>query len=121
MNSSLSPNKKVVANGREFYIQVLRVKNGCFLIISEGEEIKLGSMALSVKVGDRANSTSIFPSRFGDIYSRVFAEFTSMIVKGIAVVSLYILTPIDSQIVKKLLNEVKEILKSIGPIKQDNL
>jgi len=112
LNSCLSSNKKVEAIGRRFDIQIFRAKNGCFLIISEGEEIKLGSMALSVKIGERANSTSIIPSKFGDIYSRVFAEVTSMIINGIAVASLYILTPLDPQIVKKLLNEVKDIFQS---------
>ena len=107
-------------NEKKFSFQVLRASNGCFLIISEGEETKLGSMAFSVKVGDRANSISIIPSKFGDIYSRLFAEVTSMIVNGISVVSLYIKAPIDTQIFKKLLNEIKDILKFERPINQDN-
>ena len=104
-------NKALVIDKRIFNIHMLRVENGCFLTVSEGEETKFGSMALSVKVGDRANSTTIIPSRFGDIYSRILAESISMMIDGIVIASLYTLSPIESQIVRRLLDEIKELCK----------
>ncbi|NWG08905.1 MAG: hypothetical protein HXX80_01090 [Nitrososphaerales archaeon] len=94
-----------------FNIHMLRAKNGCFLTVSEGEEAKFGSIALSVKVGDRANSTIIIPSRFGDIYSRILAESISVMIDGVVIASLHTLSPIEPQIVRRLLDEIKELCK----------
>jgi len=99
-------------DGRAFNIHIIRAKNGCFLMVSEGEEIKLGSIALSVKIGDRANSSIIVPSKFGDIYSRILSESVSMMINGIVIASLYSINPIDAQIVRKLLEEIKDLFKT---------
>ncbi|MGQ9468896.1 MAG: hypothetical protein ACUVTD_03600 [Nitrososphaerales archaeon] len=105
-------NKKLAVNGRAFDIHIVRAKNGCFLMISEGDEIKLGSMALSVKIGDRANSSIIIPSRFGDIYSRIISESVAMMINGIAIASLYSITPLDAQILRRILEEIKGLCKT---------
>ena len=105
-------NKRLILDGRVFNIHVIRAKNGCFLMVSEGEEIKLGSISLSVKIGDRANSSIIIPSKFGDIYSRILSESVSMMINGIVIASLYSINPIDAQIVRKLLEEIKDLFKT---------
>jgi len=110
--SNSFPNKRLVEDGRVFNINVIRAKNGCFLIVSEGEEIRLGSIALSVKIGDRANSSIIIPSKFGDVYSRIISESASIMIDGIVIASLYAITPIDAQIAIRLLNEIKELFKT---------
>jgi len=100
-----------MVDGRLFNIHIIRAKNGCFLMVSEGEEIKLGSIALSVKIGDRANSSIIIPSKFGDIYSRIISESASMMINGIAIASLYSINPMDAQIARRLLEETKDVFK----------
>lgn len=105
-------NKRLVFDERVLNIHIIRAKNGCFLIIYEGEEMKLGSIALSVKIGDRANSSIIIPSRFGDIYSRIISESASIMINGIVIASLYAITPIDAQIARRLLEEIKELFKT---------
>ena len=99
-------------DGRAFNIHIIRAKNGCFLMVSEGEEIKLGSIALSVKIGDRANSSIIIPSKFGDIYSRILSESVSIMINGIVIASLYSITPMDAQIARRLLEEIKDLCKT---------
>ncbi|MCP8308396.1 MAG: hypothetical protein H3Z54_06840 [archaeon] len=105
-------NKRLVTDGRLFNIHTIRAKNGCFLIVSEGEEMKLGSIALSVKIGDKANSSIIIPSKFGDIYSRIISESVSIIINGIVLASLYSITPIDAQIARRLLEEIRDLFKT---------
>lgn len=99
-------------DGRVFSIHITRAKNGCFLIISEGEEVKLGSVALSVKIGDKANSSTIIPSKFGDIYSRILSERLSIVINGVVITSLYSIDPIDTQIARRLLEEIKDLSKT---------
>jgi len=110
LNSFL--NKRLTENGRVFNIHIIRAKNGCFLIVYEGEEMKLGSIALSVKIGDRANSSIIIPSKFGDVYSRIISESASMMINGIVIASLYAINPIDAQIAVRLLEEIKDLCKT---------
>ena len=105
-------NKRLILDGRVFNIHIIRAKNGCFLMVSEGEEIKLGSIALSVKLGDRANSSIIIPSKFGDIYSRILSESVSIMINGIVIASLYSITPMDAQIARRLLEEIKDLCKT---------
>ncbi|MGB9659368.1 MAG: hypothetical protein ACPLY9_02425 [Nitrososphaerales archaeon] len=105
-------NKKIEADGRLFNIHMIRAKNGCFLIVCEGEEMKLGSMALSLKIDNRASSSIIIPSKFEDVYSRIFSESISMMIDGIVIASLYTITPIDAHIAKRLLEEIKELCKT---------
>jgi hypothetical protein len=78
-------------------------------MVSEGEEIRIGSIALSAKMGDRANSSVIVPSRFGDIYSRILSESVSIMINGIVIASLYSITPMDAQIARRLLEEIKDL------------
>jgi hypothetical protein len=110
LNSNSFSNKKLIVDGRIFNIHIVRAKNGCFLFVYEGEEMKLGSMALSVKIGNRANSNIIIPSKFGDDYSRILSESLSMMINGIVIVSLYALSPIDAQMARSLLEELKGTL-----------
>ncbi|MEM3437066.1 MAG: hypothetical protein QXP55_00825 [Nitrososphaerales archaeon] len=105
-------NKKLIVNGRIFNICIIKAKNGCFLLVYEGEEIKLGSTALSVRIDNRANSSIIIPSKFGDLYSRILSESLSMIIDGIVIASLHTLSPIDAQIVRSLLEEIKKLCKA---------
>ncbi len=105
-------NKRLIADGRVFNIHIIRAKNGCFLIIYEEEEMKLGSISLSVKIGDKANSSIIVPSKFGDVFSRIISESAAMMINGIVLASLYAINPIDAQIVIRLLEEIKELFKT---------
>ncbi len=74
--------------------------------------MKLGSMALSLKIDNRASSSIIIPSKFEDVYSRIFSESISMMIDGIVIASLYTITPIDAHIAKRLLEEIKELFKT---------
>lgn len=101
--------REVTIEKRAFSIRGLRAVNGCLLIISEGRDVRVGSVALSVRVGDRANSTVIIPSKFGDIYSSIFAETVANLINGIVIASLYATTPMDTVVAKKLLDEVRSL------------
>jgi hypothetical protein len=102
--------KNVSINGRDFVIHILKAKNGCFVIVSEGEEVRMGSIAFSTLVTKEAKSTTIIPSKFDENFSGIFAESISLVVKGLVLVSLYSSSIIDTIVAKFLLNEIKNLL-----------
>ncbi len=103
--------KKVVEiNDRKFIIGVLKVSNGCFLVVSEGSELRLGSLSMSIKTGDMTSSSVLIPSKFGGFLDTMFSEIVASVVKGISVASLFISKEMDAQSIKTLLAEVRSLL-----------
>jgi len=102
--------EKIDVNGRKFNISKLSTINGCFLIISEGDELRIGAISIAVKMGERSVATNIIPSKIKDVLPNLIAEAVSKWVNGVALVSTYIRSEVDGEIVKKLLTAVKSLL-----------
>ncbi len=102
--------RNVEINGRTFIIGVLKVANGCFVVVSEGSELKLGSVSMSVKSGEQMSSSMLVPGKFGGFLDTMLSEMVANVVKGIVVASLFISREMDSQSIKKLLSEVRSLL-----------
>jgi len=102
--------KNVEINDRKFIIGVLKVANGCFVVVSEDSELRLGSVSMSVKTGEQISSSLLVPSKFGGFLDTMLSEMVANVVKGIVVASLFISREMDPQSIKKLLSEVRSLL-----------
>ncbi|MEM1524634.1 MAG: hypothetical protein QW618_00685 [Nitrososphaerales archaeon] len=102
--------QKLSIGGREYRIQLLMFTNGCFLSISEGDVSKLGSMIIALKIGDRVESTVLIPSRYGGVFLNMLCELIANIINGIAIVSYYASKDLDSDSMRTLLLEIKNLI-----------
>ena len=110
MSMQIFSTKNVSINGRDFVIHMLKAKNGCFVSVSEGKEVRMGSIAFSTLVTKEAKSTTVIPSKFDENFSGIFAESIALFLKGLVLVSLYTSSIIETSEAKFLLNEIKNLL-----------
>ena len=96
--------------GRVFVIDILQFANGCFASISEDQNAKIGAITVSIKMGERATSSSLIPESKGVMFAKMIGELLAEKLHGIAVVSLYLREELDSDSMKTLINETRKLL-----------
>lgn len=104
--------KSVSILGRNFKIRLLGFTNGCFLVVSEGVEERLGSLTLSIKIQDKVEHTVVIPERWAGVFSSILADMVANFTQGITVVSLYLLSGVDVELARELLEEVRSLLNA---------
>lgn len=108
-NARLTTSKYEI-KGRLFALDLLTFVNGCFASISEDQNRKLGAITVSVKLTERATSSSLIPESKGSIFAGMLGEMLAEKTHGMAVISLFIKQDLDIDIMKTLINEVRKIL-----------
>ncbi len=97
-------------NGRVYVIDLLQFSNGCFASISEDQNPRIGAITVSTSSGESATSSSLIPESKGSIFARMIGELLANKFHGIAIVSLYIREELDTDSMKTLINEVRNVL-----------
>lgn len=97
-------------NGRVYVIDLLQFSNGCFASISEDQNPRIGAITVSTSSGEGATSSSLIPESKGSIFARMIGELLANKFHGIAIVSLYIREELDTDSMKTLINEVRNVL-----------
>ena len=112
MNSPNGFSKKTVdLGGRNFFLQILKFENGCFVSVTEGSS-KLGSMVVSLTVGQNPITTTIIPSKSESLFLKLTAEKISVKMRGIAIVSIFVQKELDPDTAKVLMTEIMEIVQN---------
>jgi hypothetical protein len=96
--------------GRVFVVDILEFANGCFASISEDQNPKIGAITVSIKLAERATSSSLIPESKGIIFAKMVGELLADKLHGIAVVSLYLREELDPESMKTLINETRKLL-----------
>jgi len=103
--------KDVSVLGRVFKLRLLSLMNGCFLVVSEGVEERVGAVIVSLKLERGVKSTTIIPPRYGKVFSTILAEMVANLSQGMTILSLYLTCELDTETGRGLLREVKDFLK----------
>jgi len=101
---------KIVLDGRMFLASVERFTNGCFVMISESNDMKLGALQLSIKVKDQINSSTIIPPRFSTTFLTMLSEMASNLTNGIALVSIHLTQELSPKDARELLSKIRSML-----------
>lgn len=112
MNSPNGFSQKTVNLGsRSFSLQILKFENGYFVSVTEGTS-KIGSMVVSLTVGQNPITTTVIPSRSESLFLKLTAEKLSTKIRGIAIVSTYIQRELEPEAAKVLMSEIMEIIEN---------
>jgi len=101
---------KIVLNGRTFLASVKRFTNGCFVVISESSDMKLGALHLSIKVKDQINSSTIILPRFSATFLTMLSEMAANLTNGIALVSIHLTRELSPEDARELLSQIRSML-----------
>lgn len=111
-SSSVDSGKSISIHGREFKMRLLSFSNGCFLAISEGDEERIGSLTLSMKIYDKVEQTAVISERRAGVLSSLLSDMVANLTQGIGIVSLYVLNGLSPELAKDLLKEVRDFVKT---------
>ncbi len=96
---------------RTFSLQIQKFENGYFISVSEGSN-KLGSMVVSLATGPTPITTTIIPSRSESLFLKLVSERISTRMRGIALVSVFIQKPLESNTAKRLMSNIMEMIEN---------
>ena len=112
MNSPNGFFQKTINQGsRNFSLHILEFDNGYFVSVTEGEN-KLGSMVVSLTLGQNPITTTVIPSKSESLFLKLVAEKISSNTHGIAIVSTHFKKDIDPDTAKALMVEIMEIIQN---------
>ncbi len=73
---------------------------------------KLGSMVVSLATGQNPITTTVIPSKSESLFLKLIAERISTRMRGIAIVSTFVLKELDPDTAKVLMTEIIEIIQN---------
>lgn len=74
---------------RLFSIRVIRMFNGCFISISEGDQHRIGSLNVSLHGSVGVNTAKVIPSKYDSVFLNMVSERIAALTNGICITSLY--------------------------------
>jgi hypothetical protein len=105
VNKIVSP-----STGRDFFLKCLFFQNGCFLVISEGEEQRIGALSVAISTSNKINVAKVIPSKYDSIFINTIAEKTSSMINGICLVSFHSKAQLQLEDMKAIMGEVMNII-----------
>ncbi len=96
---------------RTFSLIILKFDNGYFISVSEGS-LKLGSMVVSLSIGQNPITTTVIPSKSESLFQKLVAEKLSSNIQGIAIVSTNLQKELDPDTAKVLMTDIMEIVQT---------
>jgi len=100
------------STGRDFSLQSTFFQNGCFIIISEGEQWRIGAVSAAISASNKVNTAKIIPSKFDSIFINTIAEKVSSMINGICLVSFYSKAQLQLEDMKAIMGEVMNTIGS---------
>src|SRR5213593_2177101 len=104
---------KVVSSstGRNFLLESTFFQNGCFFIITEGEQ-RIGAISIAVSTANKVNVAKVIPSKYDSIFINTVAEKVSSMINGICLLSLHCKSQLRLDDMKAIMREVMTIIGS---------
>ncbi|MEM4312122.1 MAG: hypothetical protein QXX95_07015 [Nitrososphaerales archaeon] len=99
--------RKLRVQDRILELKVLSLQNSNIILIYENEKDRLGSLTIALM----GNTTSIFPARYGENFSKILAQLISEELKTITLASVYLSSELSNEDYRLIIKEVRDILK----------
>ena len=93
------------STGRNFSLQSTFFRNGCFVVIFEGEP-RIGAVSAAISASNKVNVAKVIPSKYDSIFINTIAEKVSSMINGICLVSLYSNGQLQLDDMKAIMGEV---------------
>ena len=104
------------STGRDFFLKNFFFQNGCFIIISEGEEWRIGAVSASISTANKVNTAKVIPSKYDSMFISTIAEKVSSMINGICLISFYSKAQLQLEDMKAIMGE---IMNTIGSRKHE--
>lgn len=99
------------STGRNFSLQSTFFRNGCFVVIFEGEP-RIGAVSAAISASNKVNVAKVIPSKYDSIFINTIAEKVSSMINGICLVSLYSNGQLQLDDMKAIMGEVIDVVGS---------
>lgn len=93
------------STGRDFFLYTIFFRNGCFVIITEGEP-RIGAVSMAISASNKVSTAKIIPSKYDSIFINTVAEKVSSMLNGISLVSLHSKSQLQLDDMKAIMTEV---------------
>lgn len=91
---------------REFLIRIIRMSNGCFISISEGNSHRIGSLNVSLRGSMGVNTARVIPSKYDSVFLNMVSERIASFVNGICITSLHTTSALDLKAMKSIMESI---------------
>ncbi len=100
------------STGRDFFLKSIFFQNGCFIIISEGEQWRIGGVSAAISTSNKVNTAKVIPSKYDSIFINTIAEKVSSMINGICLISFYSKAQLQLEDMKAIMGEVMNTIGS---------
>ncbi len=94
---------------RNFSIRIMRMFNGCFISISEGDQHRIGSLNVSLHRDVGASTAKVIPSKYDSLFLSMISERLASLTNGICITSLYTKKALDLNAMKTIMGMVIDV------------
>ncbi len=95
---------------RFFSIRIIRMSNGCFVSISEGDRHRIGSLTVSLHGSVGVNTAKVIPSRYDSVFLNMVSERVARLTNGICITSLYTKSVLDLKAMKTIMGIIADVV-----------
>ena len=95
---------------RKFIIHILKLSNGCFVVVSENSE-KIGTMLAAISTSIPTTIT-IIPDKNNSFFSQLIVKQVSSAINGICISSVYLLKTINAETIKTLMTHIMKLIQN---------
>ena len=100
----------VKVEDRNFSIRVMRMFNGCFISISEGNEQRIGSLNVSLHRDTGASTAKVIPSKYDSLFLSMLSERLASLTNGICITSLFTKKALDLKAMKTIMGMITDLV-----------
>ncbi|MEM2759569.1 MAG: hypothetical protein QXU32_08350 [Nitrososphaerales archaeon] len=102
--------RSVSIDDRVFSIRIIRMFNGCFVAISEGDQNRIGSLNVSLHGSMGVNTAKVIPSKYDSVFLNMVSERVAGLVQGICITSLYTKNALDLESMKRIMGVITDVV-----------
>ncbi|MFQ5941091.1 MAG: hypothetical protein ACE5KA_05265 [Nitrososphaerales archaeon] len=100
--------RSIKVDERLFSVRVIRMFNGCFISISEGDEYRIGSLNVSLHGSVGVNTAKVIPSKYDSVFLNMVSERVAALTNGICIISLYTKKALDLKAMKTIMGTITD-------------
>ena len=100
--------RSIKVEERLFSVRIIRMFNGCFISISEGEQHRIGSLNVSLHGSMGVNTAKVIPSKYDSLFLNMVSERIAALISGICITSLYTIKALDLETMKTIMGIVTD-------------
>jgi len=100
--------RSIKVEDRVFSIRIVRMINGCFISITEGEQHRIGSLNVSLHGSIGINTAKVIPSKYDSVFLNMVSERIAALTNGICITSLHTKAALDLDAMKKIMGVITD-------------